>query len=85
MEGSFGYEAEHHVVSMNIGEFDLFPAVRGLAENIIVAAPGTSYRHQIHDRIERQVLHPGASDAKFLGLIAMIQSSLQCLMETANV
>jgi hypothetical protein len=58
MAGSFGYEAEHYEVSMNIGELVLFPAVRGLAEDVIVAAPGTSCRHQIHDGTGRKVLHP---------------------------
>ena len=58
MAGSFGYEAEHYEVSMNIGELVLFPAVRGLAEDVIVAAPGTSCRHQIHDGTGRKVFHP---------------------------
>lgn len=58
MAGSFGYEAEHYEVSMNIGELVLFPAVRGLMEDVIVAAPGTSCRHQIHDGTGRKVLHP---------------------------
>jgi FAD/FMN-containing dehydrogenase/Fe-S oxidoreductase len=58
MAGSFGYEAEHYEVSMNVGELVLFPAVRGLAEDVILAAPGTSCRHQIHDGTERKVLHP---------------------------
>ena len=58
MAGSFGYEAEHYEVSMKIGELVLFPAVRGLTEDVIVAAPGTSCRHQIHDGTGRAALHP---------------------------
>ena len=58
MAGSFGYEAEHYDVSMKVGELVLFPAVRKLAEDILVAAPGTSCRHQIHDGTKRKALHP---------------------------
>jgi FAD/FMN-containing dehydrogenase/Fe-S oxidoreductase len=58
MAGSFGYEKEHYEVSMQIGELVLFPAVRKLAEEVIVAAPGTSCRHQIKDGTGRIALHP---------------------------
>jgi Fe-S oxidoreductase len=58
MAGSFGYEKEHYEVSMKIGELVLFPAVRQLAKEILVAAPGTSCRHQIHDGTGRTALHP---------------------------
>lgn len=58
MAGSFGYEAEHYDVSMKIGELVLFPAVRGQAEDVQIAAPGTSCRHQIHDGTGRKALHP---------------------------
>ncbi len=49
MAGSFGYEKEHYEVSMQIGEQTLFPAVRKASEETIIAAPGTSCRHQIFD------------------------------------
>ena len=58
MAGSFGYEAEHYDVSMQVGELVLFPAIRKLDENVLVAASGTSCRHQIHDGTRRQALHP---------------------------
>ncbi|MEL6924451.1 MAG: FAD-binding oxidoreductase, partial [Bacteroidota bacterium] len=58
MAGSFGYEAEHYELSMQIGELVLFPAVRESAADIIIAAPGTSCRHQIKDGTERKALHP---------------------------
>ena len=58
MAGSFGYEAEHYEVSMNIGELVLFPAVRKAKETDIIAAPGTSCRHQIMDGTQRTALHP---------------------------
>ncbi|MCY7350907.1 MAG: FAD-binding protein [Cytophagaceae bacterium] len=58
MAGSFGYEVEHYDVSMKIGELVLFPAVRQQPEAVIIAAPGTSCRHQIHDGTGRTALHP---------------------------
>ncbi|MPR34584.1 FAD-binding and (Fe-S)-binding domain-containing protein [Salmonirosea aquatica] len=58
MAGSFGYEAEHYDLSMQIGELVLFPAVRQQPEEVIIAAPGTSCRHQIHDGTGRKALHP---------------------------
>ncbi len=58
MAGSFGYEAEHYDLSMQIGELVLFPAVRHQPDEVIIAAPGTSCRHQIHDGTGRRALHP---------------------------
>jgi len=58
MAGSFGYESEHYEVSMNVGELVLFPAVRNLPDDALVAAAGTSCRHQIHDGTGRAALHP---------------------------
>ncbi|NQW47838.1 MAG: 4Fe-4S dicluster domain-containing protein, partial [Planctomycetes bacterium] len=58
MAGSFGYEREHFELSMQIGELVLFPAVRGAADDVIIAAPGTSCRHQIKDGTGRTALHP---------------------------
>jgi hypothetical protein len=43
---------------MKVGELVLFPAVRNSNEDIIIAAPGTSCRHQIKDGTERTALHP---------------------------
>ncbi len=58
MAGSFGYEAEHYEVSMKIGELVLFPAVRQQPDDVIIAAPGTSCRHQIKDGTSRKASHP---------------------------
>jgi FAD/FMN-containing dehydrogenase/Fe-S oxidoreductase len=58
MAGSFGYEREHYDVSMKIGELVLFPAVRAAKADTILAAPGTSCRHQITDGTSRHALHP---------------------------
>ncbi|HKJ89777.1 MAG TPA: FAD-linked oxidase C-terminal domain-containing protein, partial [Oceanipulchritudo sp.] len=58
MAGSFGYESEHYALSMQVGELVLFPAVRSAGESTLIAAPGTSCRHQIHDGTGRAALHP---------------------------
>ncbi len=57
MAGSFGYEKEHFEISNQIGELVLFPAIRQLAEDVIIAASGTSCRHQIHDGTGRKAMH----------------------------
>ncbi|MEO8279577.1 MAG: FAD-binding and (Fe-S)-binding domain-containing protein [Ideonella sp.] len=56
MAGSFGYEAGHHAVSMQMAELSLLPAVRSATDAIIVA-DGTSCRHQIADGAQREALH----------------------------
>jgi len=58
MAGSFGYEKEHYDISMKIGELVLFPAVRNVDADTIIAAPGTSCRHQVKDGTGRIALHP---------------------------
>jgi FAD/FMN-containing dehydrogenase/Fe-S oxidoreductase len=56
MAGSFGYEASHYDVSMQMAELSLLPAVRAQADAIVVA-DGTSCRHQIHDGAGREAVH----------------------------
>lgn len=58
MAGSFGYEKEHYEVSQKVGELVLFPAVRKMADEKIIAAAGTSCRHQIKDGTNVVALHP---------------------------
>ncbi len=58
MAGSFGYEKEHYDLSMKVGELVLFPAIRKTVETVMIAAPGTSCRHQIKDGTGRSALHP---------------------------
>jgi len=59
MAGSFGYEAEHYPVSMQIGGLRLFPAVRqGQAEGAAIVAAGASCRAQILDGTGAQARHP---------------------------
>ncbi len=58
MAGSFGYEKEHYEISMQIAELVLLPAVRNQADDVIIAATGTSCRHQIKDGAGVKALHP---------------------------
>jgi FAD/FMN-containing dehydrogenase/Fe-S oxidoreductase len=57
MAGSFGFEREHYDVSFAIANLALLPALEQSPE-AIVAAPGTSCRHQIKDLAHRQARHP---------------------------
>jgi hypothetical protein len=45
-------------VSMKIGELVLLPFVRSAPRGTLIAAPGTSCRHQIADGAGRHALHP---------------------------
>jgi len=58
MAGSFGYEKEHYDLSMKVGELVLFPTIRKTVEGVMIAAPGTSCRHQIKDGTGRRAQHP---------------------------
>ncbi|MDP1844248.1 MAG: FAD-linked oxidase C-terminal domain-containing protein [Sediminibacterium sp.] len=58
MAGSFGYEQEHFEISQQVGELVLFPTIRNLKAETIVAAAGTSCRHQIKDGTGAKALHP---------------------------
>jgi FAD/FMN-containing dehydrogenase/Fe-S oxidoreductase len=58
MAGSFGYEKEHYELSMQIGNLKLFPSIRKSDTSTIIAANGTSCRHQIWDGTGRSALHP---------------------------
>lgn len=56
MAGSFGHEAEHHALSLQMAEADLLPALRA-APQATVVADGFSCRQQIHDGAGRQAVH----------------------------
>jgi Fe-S oxidoreductase len=58
MAGSFGYEEEHFNLSMQIAELVLLPAVRSAPSGTVIAAPGTSCRHQIKDGTGLKARHP---------------------------
>jgi Fe-S oxidoreductase len=57
MAGAFGYEAEHHAISLKIGELGVLPKMRAAAPETLLAACGTSCRHQIADGVRREARH----------------------------
>ena len=57
MAGAFGYEAEHHDVSLSMAEVSLFPALRKAGADDLIVADGTSCRHQIADGLGRKAVH----------------------------
>ncbi|MGE3107992.1 MAG: FAD-binding and (Fe-S)-binding domain-containing protein [Phycisphaerales bacterium] len=69
MAGSFGYAAHRFDLSNRIGELALFPAVRSAAgAGAVIAATGTSCRHQLHDATGSRAVHPIELAATALGL-----------------
>jgi len=58
MAGSFGYEAEHYQLSMEIGQRRLFKAVRGARPGVEMVASGVSCRQQIEHGTGRTARHP---------------------------
>jgi Fe-S oxidoreductase len=57
MAGSFGYEKEHYDISMKVGDERLFQAIREAGDDVVIAAAGTSCRHQIADATGRRAVH----------------------------
>jgi Fe-S oxidoreductase len=58
MAGSFGYTREHYDVSVAIAGRKLLPAVKSMQPGDLLAAPGTSCRHQVADLSGVAALHP---------------------------
>jgi FAD/FMN-containing dehydrogenase/Fe-S oxidoreductase len=58
MAGSFGFEKEHYDFSMKVGELVLLPTIRNAGKDTVIAASGTSCRHQIKDGTGKTALHP---------------------------
>jgi Fe-S oxidoreductase len=58
LAGSFGYEAEHYAISMQMAEQRLLPAVRATDDDTIIVAAGMSCREQIAHGSGRVALHP---------------------------
>ena len=56
MAGSFGLEAEHAEISMQMAEIDLLPALRAEPDASILAN-GFSCRHQIREGVDRKPMH----------------------------
>jgi Fe-S oxidoreductase len=57
MAGAFGYEAEHYDMSLEIGELGVLPRLRAAPPDTLLAACGTSCRHQIADALGRDARH----------------------------
>jgi FAD/FMN-containing dehydrogenase/Fe-S oxidoreductase len=57
LAGSFGFEREHHDISVRIGEHKLMPMVRGAPEETLVIADGFSCRTQVEQLTGRRPLH----------------------------
>ncbi len=68
MAGSFGYEVEHHEVSLAMGERVLFKAVRALPPDALVVAAGASCRQQIFHGTGRRAAH----------LVEALEAALDC-------
>lgn len=66
MAGSFGYEADHYDVSMEIGNLVLFPAIDELPADALICAAGFSCRHQIKYGTGKNALHPAELIAQSL-------------------
>jgi Fe-S oxidoreductase len=58
MAGSFGYSKDHYEVSKQIGERRLLPAARALKPGELLAAAGTSCRHQVEHFAGAHARHP---------------------------
>jgi Fe-S oxidoreductase len=57
MSGSFGLDAEHRDISLQMAEADLLPAVRAAGEDTALLANGFSCRHQIEEGAGRKPVH----------------------------
>lgn len=66
MAGSFGYAKDNYEVSKAIGERRLLPAARSLKPGAVLAAAGTSCRHQVHDFAGAEAKHPAVLLAELL-------------------
>jgi FAD/FMN-containing dehydrogenase/Fe-S oxidoreductase len=58
MAGSFGYAKDHYEISRQIGERRLLPAARDLKPGDVLAAAGTSCRHQVAHFAGIEAQHP---------------------------
>jgi FAD/FMN-containing dehydrogenase/Fe-S oxidoreductase len=79
LAGSFGFEAQHYDISVQIGERKLLPTVRDMPADTLLLADGFSCRTQVEQLAGRRALHtaqvirmaieqdayPGAVDSSF--------------------
>ena len=69
MAGTFGYDAEHYELSMQIGELKLFPYLRELGirnEELGVVSTGSACRLQIRQGAGKDAQHPLVVIAKLI-------------------
>jgi len=71
MAGSFGYEAEHYAISLQMGEHRLFPAVRSAPPDAVIVASGFSCRQQIRHATGKSAHHPAEV------LVGVVDGSVQ--------
>jgi hypothetical protein len=57
MAGSFGFEAGHYDISMDVGELVLLPKIRNASKETLIIADGFSCREQIRQATDREALH----------------------------
>jgi Fe-S oxidoreductase len=57
LAGSFGFEREHHELSVRIAEQRLLPAIRDAGEQTLLIADGFSCKTQIEQLSDRRALH----------------------------
>jgi Fe-S oxidoreductase len=57
MAGSFGFEAGHYDISLDVGELVLLPEVRNASKETLIIADGFSCREQIRQTTDREALH----------------------------
>ncbi len=58
LAGSFGYTRDHYEISRQVGERRLLPAARDLKPEDVLAAAGTSCRHQVAHFTGVEARHP---------------------------
>ena len=59
MAGTFGYDAEHYDLSMQVGELKLLPAIRELENrHLTIASSGSACRLQIKQGAGVDAAHP---------------------------
>jgi Fe-S oxidoreductase len=85
MAGSFGFEAGHYQVSMNVGELVLLPAVRRAPKDALIIADGFSCREQIRQATDREALHTAQVLQLALEQESMSQTSARSDCLTCNV
>ncbi|MCL4219801.1 MAG: FAD-binding protein [Phycisphaerales bacterium] len=58
MAGAFGFSRGHFDLSRQIADLSIVPRIAALSEDTLVAASGTSCRHQVRDFCRRSAVHP---------------------------